>query len=40
MLMDWGLNAGKKYVFNVNSMDEALAAKQNITNRESLQFAR
>ncbi|WP_157897075.1 hypothetical protein [Mycobacteroides salmoniphilum] len=39
-LMDWGLNAGKKFIFNVSSMDEALAGQKNIVNREALQFDR
>lgn len=39
-LMDWGLNAGKKFIFNVNSMDEALAGQKNLVNREALQFDR
>lgn len=39
-LMDWGLNAGKKFIFNVNSMDEALAGQRNLVNREALQFDR
>lgn len=39
-LMDWGLNAGKKFIFQVNSMDEALAGQRNIVNREALQFDR
>lgn len=39
-LMDWGLNAGKKFIFNVNSMDQALAGQKNIVNREALQYDR
>ncbi|AVP42060.1 tapemeasure protein [Mycobacterium phage Naca] len=39
-LIDWGINAGKKFIFNVNSMDEALSAQRNLVNREALQFTR
>ncbi|SHS97897.1 Phage-related protein [Mycobacteroides abscessus subsp. abscessus] len=39
-LMNWGLNAGKKFIFNVNSMDDALAGQRNLVNREALQFDR
>ncbi|UVK64328.1 tape measure protein [Mycobacterium phage Ghoulboy] len=39
-LIDWGINAGKKFIFNVNSVDEALSAQRNLTNREALQFTR
>ncbi|AVR76973.1 tapemeasure protein [Mycobacterium phage Jabiru] len=39
-LIDWGINAGKKFIFNVNSVDEALSAHRNLVNREALQFTR
>ncbi|QGJ92196.1 tapemeasure protein [Mycobacterium phage MarysWell] len=39
-LIDWGINAGKKFIFNVNSVDEALSAQRNLVNREALQFTR
>ncbi len=39
-LVNWGLNAGKKFIFNVNSMDDALAGQRNLVNREALQFDR
>lgn len=39
-LMDYGIDVGKKYVFNVSNMDEALAGKQRIDNREALQWKR
>ncbi|MBU8808068.1 cation transporter [Mycolicibacterium goodii] len=39
-LMDWGINAGKKFIFQVNSVDEALSAQRNLVNREALQFTR
>ncbi|AQT81376.1 hypothetical protein B1R94_22165 [Mycolicibacterium litorale] len=39
-LLDWGMNAGKKFVFNVGSGDEALSMQRTLQNREALQYDR
>lgn len=37
-LIRQGVGIGEQFIFNVSSMDEALAGKQNITNKKALQY--
>ena len=39
-LLKQGLNYGSQFVFNVGSMDDALAGQKNIQNRQALQYTR
>lgn len=37
-LIRQGIGIGEQFIFNVSSMDEALAGQQNITNKKALQY--